>query len=170
MTTTFTHALLAVILATPALALPATAQAAPATPTAATCPSVALFNPDLAVLHGYRIVTGPDRKAKAEPMTIAAKSVPLMKTGRTLNLFNLPTAPTRGVQIVAGPAGMSVPLHPAPYKEMFVILSGSTTLEVGDFKTELTPGMVLLADDADAVDGHGGTTGPCGYVAVSIAP
>ena len=144
--------------------LAAAAQARPA------CPPTTVFNASLTHLDGYRVFTGPDGDSQVEPLRIEAKQVPLLKTGKILGLFDLPLAPKRGVQIVVGPPNVDLPLHAAPYREMFIMLSGSVTLQTAKFKAEMKPGSVLLFEDVDAKVGHGGRTGPCGYISVSIAP
>ena len=121
-------------------------------------------------LDGYRVFTGPDGDSEVEPLRIEARRIPLWDTGKLLGIVDLPSAPTRAVQIVFGPPDLDLPLHPAPYKEMFVMLSGSCTLRTAKFEAELLPGSVLLFEDVDATVGHGGRTGPNGYISVSIAP
>ena len=134
------------------------------------CPATTAFTTALDHLDGYRVFTGPDGDSEVAPLRIDARGVPLLKTGKTLGLIQLPTAPTRGVQIVVGPPDLDLPLHAAPYREMFIMLAGSVTLKTAKFTAELKPGSVLLFEDTNARIGHGGRTGPCGYISVSIAP
>lgn len=121
-------------------------------------------------LKGYRVFTGPDGDSEVELLRIDARSIPLFNTGEFLKIIDLPTAPTRGVQIVFGPPNLELAFHPAPYREMFIMLAGSVTLLTSKFEAELFPQSVLLFEDVDARVGHGGRTGPMGYVSVSIAP
>ncbi|WP_428149657.1 hypothetical protein [Brevundimonas sp.] len=134
------------------------------------CSAASPFRPGMETIEGYRVFTGPDGDSAVEPLSIDARHVTLPFNGRVIDIFNLPTAPTRGVQIVAGPANMDLPMHPAPYKEMFILLSGSFTITTRAFSAEMQPGSVLLFEDTDASHGHGGKIGPCGYVSLSIAP
>lgn len=160
-----------IIVIAAALALSACATA-PAAKTAAggACPPTTVFTSQLKYLDGYRFFTGPDGDSAVEPLRIEAKQVPLLKTGAILGLFQLPPDPTRGVQIVVGPPNLELPLHPPPYKEMFIMLSGSVTVKTQKFSAEMKPGSVMLFEDLDAKVGHGGMIGPCGYVSVSIKP
>jgi hypothetical protein len=121
-------------------------------------------------LEGYRVFTGADGDSELEPLRIDARYWPMFDTGKKLGIIDLPKAPERGVQIVFGPPDLDLPLHPAPYREMFVMIAGSITLKTAKVSLELGPGSVLLFEDTDARIGHGGRTGPEGYVSVSIAP
>jgi mannose-6-phosphate isomerase-like protein (cupin superfamily) len=138
--------------------------------TAWACPPTTVFNTRLDHLDGYRIFTGADGTSQVEPYHVAAKIVPMLKTGKQLQIIQLPNSPSRGNEIVVGPANVELPLHPTPYKEMFIMLGGSVTLKTKTFHADLGPGSVMLFDDAASKDGHGGRTGPCGYVSMSIVP
>ena len=137
---------------------------------APSCPPTTVFTTALGHLDGYRVFTGPDGDSAVEPLRIDARIVPLLKTGKKLGIIDLPKAGTRAPQIVVGAADVDLPLHPAPYKEMFIMLGGSVTFKTAKFTAELKPGSVLLFEDVDAKVGHGGRTGPCGYISLSIAP
>ena len=134
------------------------------------CPATTVFTTDLKYLDGYRVFTGPDGDSQVEPLRIAARQVPLLKTGKLLGMFDLPMAPKRGVEIVVGPPDVDLPMHAAPYKEMFILLGGSVSFKTAKFQADMKPGSVLLFEDVDAKVGHGGRTGPCGYISLSIAP
>ena len=121
-------------------------------------------------LDGYRVFTGADGDSEVEPLRIETRRIALWDTGKQLGLIDLPFSRSREVQIVFGPPDLDLPLHPAPYREMFVMLSGSCSLRTAKFDGELRPGSVVLFEDVDASVGHGGRTGPDGYVSVSIAP
>ena len=159
------------IAATIAMAFSTTAGAAQRhRASAPSCPGTTAFNPTLAKLTGYRVFVGPDGDSAVEPITLTARDYPLLKTGKTLHILDLPSSPTRPNQIVAGPANVDLPLHPSPYKEMFVLLGGSLTFRTAKFSAKMLPGSVLVMDDMGATHGHGGTIGPCGYVSLSIQP
>ena len=150
-----------------ALALHAAAAHAAAPPDCAT-PTV--FTTALDHLDGYRFFLGPDGDTAVAPLRIDADRVPMLKTGKQLNILHLPTSPKRGVEIVVGPPDVTIGMHPAPYKEMFIMLGGSTDVSTRNFHATMHPGSVLLFDDVGAKTGHGGHTGPCGYISVSIEP
>jgi hypothetical protein len=129
-----------------------------------------VFNTSLNHLSGWRIYTGKDGLSHAAPYRIAAKIVPLLNTGKKLGMIALPKSPTRGNEIVIGPPNVDLPLHPAPYPEMFIMLGGSVTVKTPSFHADLGPGSVLLFEDVTSKDGHGGHIGPCGYISLSIVP
>ena len=141
--------------------------AAPVLAAAPACPPPFVGKVDH--LEGFRVFTGPDGLSKVERLRLDARTFKL-KTGEGISILDLPTSPTRGVQIVTGPPNLSLAPHPTPYKEMFVLLAGSLTIKVGAFSADMKPGSVLLFDDKDAKDGHGGVIGPCGYTSISVAP
>lgn len=134
------------------------------------CPPTTAFTTALNHLDGYRVFTGPDGDSQVEPYRIDARFVPLLNTGKRLGILDLPKSGTRAPQIVVGAADVDLPMHPAPYREMFVLLGGSVTFRTAKFSAEMKPGSVLLFEDVDARIGHGGRTGPCGYISLSIAP
>ena len=150
----------------------ALATATPATAKAkrVVCAPTTAFTTDLEYLDGYRVYTGPDGDSAVEPLRIPARIVPLLDTGKKLGVLDLPRGGDRAVQIFIGAADVDLPLHPAPYKEMFVLLGGSLTFKTAKFSVAMKPGSVLLFEDVDARVGHGGRVGPCGYVSLSIKP
>ena len=158
------HLIFAAVLVAAAAPIQAAARPAKA------CPATTVFNTELKVLTGYRVITGPDGDSLVEPMKIEAKQIPLLKTGKLLGMFELPAAPKRASEIVVGPPDVDLPMHAAPYAEMFILLGGSVTFKTAKFSAEMKPGSVLLFEDVDAKIGHGGRTGPCGYISLSIAP
>lgn len=149
------------------LALPTAVSAKAKAPA---CPPVTAFNNKLTHLDGYRLFVGPDGDSAVEPYRIDARIVPMLKTGKQLALIELPKPGTRAPQIVVGAADVELPLHPPPYKEMFVLLSGGFTFRTNKVAIAMKPGSILFFDDVGASHGHGGTIGPCGYVSLSIAP
>jgi len=138
--------------------------------TKASCPPTTVFTTELDHLDGYRVFTGPDGLSKVEPLRIDARQIPLLKTGKKLGMLEFSTAPQHKVEIVVGPPDVDLPMHAAPYREMFVLLGGSVRFNTPNFSAELKPGGVLLFEDTDSKDGHGGRTGPCGYISLSVAP
>ena len=134
------------------------------------CPPTTIFTTTLDHLDGYRVFTGPDGDSAVEPLRIDARIVPMLKTGKKLGIIDLPKGGTRAPEIVVGAADVDLVFHPAPYKEMFVLLGGSFTFKTAKFSAAMKPGSVLLFEDVGAKIGHGGHIGPCGYVSLSIAP
>lgn len=134
------------------------------------CAATSVFNPTLTKLTGYHVIVGKDGDSEVVPLTLDSHSYPLLKTGKTLHILDLPSSPARPNQIVVGPGNVELPLHPSPYKEMFVLLGGTLTFRTTKFSATMQPGSVLLMDDMGATHGHGGTIGPCGYVSLSIQP
>ena len=64
---------------------------------------------------------------------------------------------------------MQIPIHPVPYRETFIILSGSSEVLTSDGQVvRLGPGSMLMSEDL-GTPGRSGRAGPCGYVALSLA-
>jgi hypothetical protein len=154
-----------------AASLPATAGVASSKQAkSSSCPPTTAFTTALDHLEGYRVFLGPDGDSAVEPFRIEAKQVPMFKTGKVLKLLLLPKPGDRQPEIVVGPADVELPMHAAPYKEMFVLLGGSFTFKTAKEEHAMKPGSVLLFDDVGAKIGHGGHIGPCGYISLSVAP
>ncbi|MDH7973253.1 hypothetical protein QH494_13775 [Sphingomonas sp. AR_OL41] len=134
------------------------------------CPPTTAFTTSLDHLDGYRVYTGPDGDSAVEPLRIDARIIPLLTTGKKLGVIDLPKSGPRQPQIFVGAADVDLPMHRAPYKELFILLGGSLTFKTAKFSAAMQPGSVLLFEDVDAKIGHGGHIGPCGYVSLSIAP
>ena len=74
-----------------------------------------------------------------------------------------------GASVVYGEPNMEIPLHPVPYRETFIILSGtSETVTPEGELLHLGPGTMFTSDDVGP-PGRRGRSGPCGYVALSLA-
>jgi hypothetical protein len=147
-----------------AVAPPAMAQAA------ATCPSTTAKTFELNVIRNFRVYTDPvTHESKVEQVPITAKQTKLFSTGKILKEFNFGDA--KRVQIVVAPADLELPMHPAPYRENFLMLSGTVDMAIGDgTHIALGPGDMVTMDDVDSKIGHGGRIGPCGYVDLEIVP
>lgn len=152
------------------LCAPAADARRAAHPHALVCQPTTVFAPGLDHLDGYRVYIGPDGDSAVAPLRIDARIVPLLKTGKKLAIIDLPRAGERAPEIVVGAADVELALHPAPYREMFILLGGSFTFRTAKFSAAMLPGSVLMFEDVDARTGHGGHIGPCGYVSLSIAP
>jgi quercetin dioxygenase-like cupin family protein len=69
---------------------------------------------------------------------------------------------------VSGPPNFKLPFHPAPYREVFILLSGSSVMELSDGTSQhLKAGSVVFVEDVTG-PGHGGSFGACGYVAMDL--
>lgn len=121
-------------------------------------------------IRKLRVFTNPATGDSAiEETVMAPKATPLFKTGKILNQYDF--GPSSKTQIVYGPADLELPMHPAPGREAFLILQGSALLRLADgTERALVPGDMTIYEDTDASRGHGGRTGPCGYVALNLVP
>ena len=134
------------------------------------CPPTTVFTTALDHLDGYRVYTGPDGDSAVAPLRMDSRIVPLLKTGKKLGIIDLPKEGDRAGEIVIGAPDVDLAFHPAPYKEIFILLGGSFTFRTAKFSAPMKPGSVLLFEDVGAKIGHGGHIGPCGYVSLSIKP
>jgi mannose-6-phosphate isomerase-like protein (cupin superfamily) len=139
-------------------------------PMHAACPAFDPATYSLKVLRNYRVYTDPATgDSKVEQVPIPIQETPLLKTGKILKLFDF--GPAKRVEIVIAPADLDLPLHPAPYKERFLTLAGSTDMVVADgTKIHLGPGDMVTMDDMTSKSGHGGRIGPCGYIDLDMRP
>lgn len=147
------------------------APQAPSTTVAASCPAWSAKDyTDARVIRKLRVYTNRATGDSAiEETMLTPKATPLLKTGKILVEYDF--GPSSKTQIVAGPGNLDIPLHPAPYRESFLILQGSVVMKLGDGTTRtLLPGDMTTYEDMDATRGHGGLTGPCGYVALDLVP
>jgi quercetin dioxygenase-like cupin family protein len=113
------------------------------------------------VLH---VTTGPDNKSHAARIRMPA----VFTSYLGLQLAHFDFGDPANVVIVRGPPDLDIPLHPAPYREIFIVLSGGSTALLSDgTRHELGPGAVVLFEDVTG-PGHGATIGPCGYVALDL--
>jgi hypothetical protein len=72
------------------------------------------------------------------------------------------------VVIVSAPPSLDIAVHQALYREMFILISGESTLMLSDGSSFVSkPGTITLMEDTTGV-GHGGKSGPCGYVALDL--
>lgn len=117
-----------------------------------------------AQLEVFRVRTGLDGKSYGELVEIEGSGTTYL--GALLMQFDLGD-PSK-VVVVRGPAGFRIPMHPAPYRELFLVLSGSSTAVLsGGQRHVLRPGSLILFEDTTG-EGHGGFVGPCGYVALDL--
>jgi hypothetical protein len=150
---------------TPHAAANAAAATDPMHAAAVPCRTPALsFSYEAPVLDMVRIYTGADGLSHAEPMPLAGQTSTYL--GAVLHQFAL--GDPSNVVIVSGPPDFHIPQHPAPYREFFLILAGSSVIELSDGTEQpLTPGSMVFFEDVTG-PGHAGRFGACGYVAVDM--
>jgi hypothetical protein len=119
---------------------------------------------DTRILNILRVYTGTDGVSHAEVQNQPAQESTYL--GALLRQFQL-GAPSN-VVIVSGPPDFRIPQHPAPYREIFLQLAGSSTIELSDgTRHPLHAGSVVLFEDLTG-PGHAGLFGACGYVALDM--
>lgn len=118
------------------------------------------------LLKLYRAYTGSDGQSKIETIDLEGKGGVYYDGKVTLTQWDFGD-PTKAV-IVYGHPNMEIPPHPSPYREIFLIVSGSSVVTLADGREfALEPGSMLLSEDQKAT-GRGGRSGPCGYVAIDF--
>jgi quercetin dioxygenase-like cupin family protein len=111
-----------------------------------------------------RVFTGTDGKSHAEKVSFAA----VKTTYLGLQLAHFDFGDPSNVVIVRGPPNFVIPFHAAPYREIFMVLSGGSTIELSDgTQHQLNTGDVVLFEDVTG-PGHGGKVGSCGYVSLDL--
>lgn len=116
------------------------------------------------VLDMLRVSTGADGLSHGEVIHQTGDVSTYL--GAVLRQFRL--GDPSNVVVVSGPPDFHIPKHPSPYREIFIILAGSSSIELSDgSERALTPGSLVLFEDVTG-PGHGGHFGPCGYVAVDL--
>lgn len=119
------------------------------------------------VVEAYRAYKGDDGLSHIEKIGITGRKGVYYEGKVKVTIFDLGD-PT-GASFVYGEPNMTIPVHPVPYRETFIILSGSSVVRDGTGKAyQLRPGSMLIADDL-GTPGRSGSSGPCGYVALSLA-
>ena len=148
----------------------ASTPALAADPAKAACPAFDPATYSMKVIRNYRVYTDPTTgDSKVEQVPIPIKETPLLKTGKILKLFDF--GPAKRVEIVIAPPDLDLPLHPAPYRERFLVLAGSVEMDVADgTKVAMVPGDMVSMDDVASKTGHGGRIGPCGYIDLDMVP
>ena len=116
------------------------------------------------ILEIIRITTGADGLSHGKREKIDGSVTTYL--GLELTQFGL--GDPSNVVIVSAPPGLDIAVHRAPYREIFMILSGESTLKLSDGTSfVLKPGTLNLMEDTTGA-GHGGNSGPCGYVALDL--
>lgn len=147
------------------MSLPSAAMAA-----AEVCstPSAPLFAQGFKAIHTVRVVTGKDGESHFEDGDQSASSHPFFNTGKFVDINVLSNAAK--VSLVSGPPNETIPMHPKPAPGVFLLLAGwnAVTTASGEERV-IRPGTLLIFDDADSRSGHGGRTGPCGFVSLTLS-
>lgn len=118
------------------------------------------------VLKMYRAYTGADGRSKIE--SIELKGEVGVYYGGSVSLTQFGLGDPSNVVIVYGHPNMKIAPHPSPYREIFLIVSGSSVIVLPDrTEYELKPGSMVLSEDQGST-GRGGRSGPCGYVAIDF--
>lgn len=95
------------------------------------------------ILKLYRAFKGPDGNSKIETIDIEGKIGSYYNGSVTLTQFGL--ADPSNVVIVYGHPNLKIAPHPSPYREIFLIVSGSSTIDLPDgTHYDLKPGQMLL--------------------------
>lgn len=119
------------------------------------------------VVEAWRGYKGADGQSHLERVKIPGKHSVHYDGKVRVTVFAL--GDPSGAAFVYGEPNMEIPVHPVPYKETFIILSGSSEVHMPDGQVvRLSPGSMLMSEDLDT-PGRGGRSGPCGYVALSLS-
>jgi hypothetical protein len=146
------------------------AQAAETTATAFASP----ITPDGHGLELIRVFTGDDGHSHFEKSILPgvdpkqefkSGSGALAKPG----FLRFMSRPARSITILSGPADLDLPEHNAPTdkKEFFLMIQGSNMLITRTATQLITPGMIVIFEDATGT-GHSGKVGPHGYAVVNV--
>jgi hypothetical protein len=130
------------------------------------CTSAPPFPHGTAVLPAIKVYTGADGVSHIERTELKGIAVPFFSGGV---LTETVLGPSLKVVLVHGPPNGTIPVRTGIGRVMFLTLEGSSTviLPSGEEAT-VSPGELIIFDDASSKSGHGGRTGPCGYTALSI--
>lgn len=119
------------------------------------------------VVEAYRAYKGADGLSHIEKIEIKGSKGVYYEGKVRVTQFDL--GDPSGASFVYGEPNMDIPFHKVPYRETFIILSGSSIAKDGKGKAyPLKPGSMFIADDV-GTPGRSGSSGPCGYVALSLA-
>jgi hypothetical protein len=122
---------------------------------------------DVTIVEAWRAFKGSDGKSHFERVGIHGTKGVYYAGKVHVTVFDL--GHPSGASLVYGEPDMEIPLHPVPYRETFLILSGSSETITPEGETlHLGPGTMFTSDDVGP-PGRRGRTGPCGYVALSLA-
>ena len=133
------------------------------------CPAATPFPTGIEVVKAVRVYTAASGDSAFETVTFTGEGKAYFKPGEVFTHIDLGAA--KKVQFVSGPAGAVLKPHATPYKELFLTIQGSSTIVLPSGQEyAVNPGTLVIFDDVGSKTGHGGRTGPCGYVAINIIP
>ena len=119
------------------------------------------------VVEAWRGYKGADGLSHIDKVSIPGKKGIYYGGKVHVTIFDL--GKPSGASFVYGEPNMQIPIHPVPYRETFIILSGSSEVLTSDGQVvRLGPGSMLMSEDL-GTPGRSGRAGPCGYVALSLA-
>ena len=119
------------------------------------------------VVEAWRGFKGSDGQSHLERVKIPGTKGVYYGGKVHVTIFDL--GDPSGASFVYGEPNMEIPIHPVPYKETFIILSGSSDVFTPDGQiVHLEAGSMVLSEDL-GTPGRWGRSGPCGYVALSLA-
>ena len=119
------------------------------------------------VVKAWRAYKGADGLSHIEKVSIPGKKGVYYEGKVKVTIFDLGNPSS--ASFVYGEPNMEIPLHPVPYRETFIILSGSSeTRTSGGQVVKLGPGSMFTSEDL-GTPGRTGRSGPCGYVALALA-
>jgi len=119
------------------------------------------------IVEAIRAYKAADGTSKIETIQLDGKTNAYYGGKAVLTQFDLGN-PTK-VMLVYGHPGIEIPPHASPYHEVFIILAGSSVMELADgTRRDLKPGTMFFSDDAGSTSVRGGSAGPCGYVALDL--
>jgi hypothetical protein len=154
-----------------ALSLAVSARAEDTPPAAgklAQCPAILPFPDGIAVIKGVRVYTAANGESAFEPLTFTGEGKAYFKPGEIFTHNDL--GASQKVQFISGPANVVLKPHTAP-PEYFLTLQGSSVIVLPSGQEyAVNPGTLVFFDDSTSKTGHGGRTGPCGYVALNFWP
>ena len=119
------------------------------------------------VLEAYRAFKGPDGTSKVEKVKLPGTQGSYYGGSVKLTQFDLGD-PSK-VVVVFGHPNIDIPVHPAPYREIFLVIGGWSEIVMADGTAyRLNPGSMFISEDMGATGGRGGRAGPCGYIALDV--
>ena len=121
---------------------------------------------DVEIVEALRAYTGADGESHIEKIALPGKQGSYYGGSVKLTQFDFGD-PSR-VVLVYGHPNMNIAAHPAPYREIFIVLSGSSEIHLANGEVHaLSPGSMVITEDLGS-KGRSGRSGPCGYVALDI--
>jgi hypothetical protein len=135
---------------------------------ATACPTGGLFPSGTGLLDTVLVYTGADGVSHLKAVKVKGVVAPFLKSGQTA--IHTALGPAERVTLTEGPPNAEIPIRAGSGRVLFLILKGSSTVVLPDgSEMTATPGMLVAIDDTASRTGHGGRSGPCGYVALSLA-